>query len=216
MLDTELIRFRINNNFKYIVVDTETEGLSPFYSRPWQIAWIVVENGNIIKECNYFVKWDNLNVSPKAQQVTRFNFDNYLKIAKDPSEALSDLFSYLNNNDYYVVGQNLLFFDTYQINTACRVSNFPGNYDYVSRVYDTMALFKAYKLNIKFPEDKEDIIPWQYRLINFRQKGLRSGIKHVCPEFNIPYDESLAHDGLYDVIKTNEMFKQLIFKLNVH
>ena len=46
----ELLRY----NFKqrYVVFDTETEGLNLITSKPWQIAWIECEGKKVIKKHN--------------------------------------------------------------------------------------------------------------------------------------------------------------------
>ena len=44
---------------------------------------------------------------------------------------------------------------------------------------------------------------WQYKLINFRKRGLKSGQGAMLKEFNIDFDEKKLHDALYDIdIKT--------------
>ena len=39
---------RFNKNQRYVVFDTETEGLNLVTSRPWQIAWLVAQGDKII------------------------------------------------------------------------------------------------------------------------------------------------------------------------
>ena len=77
----ELLRY----NFKqrYVVFDTETEGLNLITSKPWQIAWIECEGKKVVKKHNRFIKWDNLNVSPEAARVTGFNRNHYESVAED-------------------------------------------------------------------------------------------------------------------------------------
>ena len=84
----ELLRY----NFKqrYIVFDTETEGLNLITSKPWQVAWIECEGKKVVKKHNRFIKWDNLNVSPEAARVTGFDRDHYESVAEDPKTVWKD------------------------------------------------------------------------------------------------------------------------------
>ena len=47
-MNESLLRFKRNQ--KYIIFDTETEGLNLIKSKPWQAAWIVVEGDRVIKK----------------------------------------------------------------------------------------------------------------------------------------------------------------------
>ena len=72
-MDESLLRF--NKKQRYVVFDTETEGLNLVTSRPWQIAWLVVEGEKIIDKRDFFIHWPNLNVSEGAARVTGFSYD---------------------------------------------------------------------------------------------------------------------------------------------
>jgi DNA polymerase III epsilon subunit-like protein len=76
-----------NINQKFVVFDTETEGLSLTSSRPWQLSWIVCKGDQILEEHDEFIKYDDLNVSEEAAKVTGFNHTAYLSKAKDPMEV---------------------------------------------------------------------------------------------------------------------------------
>ena len=52
-MNESLLRF--NKKQRYIVFDTETEGLNLVTSRPWQVAWLVVEGDKIIARNDMFV-----------------------------------------------------------------------------------------------------------------------------------------------------------------
>ena len=64
---------RFNKNQRYVIFDTETEGLNLIKSRPWQIAWILAEGDKIIAKADRFIHWPNLNVSEGAAKVTGFS-----------------------------------------------------------------------------------------------------------------------------------------------
>ncbi len=217
-LDEDLFRFRQNSlskPLKYCVVDVETESVNLAFSRPWQISFIIVENNQIKLEINKYIKIHDLNISEGAKKVTRFNNKEYQEKAEDAKEIYSLFGDYLYNSDYYIVGQNFLFFDLYQIRNLQRYIGAKENFSYLNRVYDTLALGRAYQLNVKFPTEKEDILSWQYRLCSFRQKGLKASLEALCKLFNIKYDYNLAHEALNDVKLTKEVFNKLYFSLEV-
>mgnify|MGYP001611259665 CR=1 FL=1 len=217
-LDEELFRFRqdsLVNPLKYITVDVESESVNLAYSRPWQLSFIVIENNQIKLEVNKYIKIHDLNISEGAKKVTRFNNKEYQEGAEDPKIVYDLLASYLYNPDYYVVGQNFIFFDLYQIKNLQKYLGEKEDFSYLNRVYDTLPLGRAYQLNIKFPTKKEEILPWQYRFSSYRQKGLKASLEALSKLFDINYDHNMAHSALYDVKLTKEVFKNLYFKLEV-
>ena len=68
----DLLRFKFNQ--KYVIFDTETEGLNLVTSKPWQLAWIEAEGKKITKKQNRFLMWEDLNVSEDAARFTGFNY----------------------------------------------------------------------------------------------------------------------------------------------
>lgn len=218
VLDEELFRFRQDSlvkPLKYLIVDVETESVNLAYSRPWQLSFIVIENNKIKLEVNKYIKIHDLNVSEGAKKVTRFNNKEYQEKAEDPKVVYDLLASYLYNPDYYIVGQNFIFFDLYQIKNLQKYLGEKEDFSYLNRVYDTLPLGRAYQLNVKFPTKKEDILPWQYRFSSYRQKGLKASLESLCKLFKIEYNSNLAHSASYDVCLTKEVFKKLYFSLEV-
>ena len=84
-MDDTLLRF--NKNQKYIVFDTETEGLNLIKSRPWQIAWLVVKGDQIQERHDKFIHWPNINVSEGAAKVTGFSEKKYYSKALAPNQV---------------------------------------------------------------------------------------------------------------------------------
>ena len=67
----DLLRFKFDQ--KYVIFDTETEGLNLVSSKPWQLAWIETTGKNITRKQNRFLKWSELNVSEEAAKITGFD-----------------------------------------------------------------------------------------------------------------------------------------------
>ena len=76
-MNESLLRF--NKKQRYVVFDTETEGLNLVTSRPWQVAWMVVEGDKIIEKNDLFIEWPDLQVSEGAAKVTGFTEKEYNK-----------------------------------------------------------------------------------------------------------------------------------------
>lgn len=207
--------FRYREDLKYIVLDTETESLNLHLSRCWEIAWLVIENGKIVKEYQKFPFIHDLAVSKGAAQITRFNYNDWKAKSEDPKKVYELLASYLYNPEYLVVAQNGLFFDVYQIANFQRYLGEKIDYSYINRVYDTLALGRANLLGAKFPDSKGEITPWMYRFCGFFQKGLKASLGALCKQFDIVYDDTKVHEGLKDVFLTHEVFKKLYWQLEV-
>ncbi len=84
-MDESLLRF--DKNQKYLVFDTETEGLNLIRSRPWQVAWLVVEGGKILEKHDMFLDWPNLDVSAGAAKITGFTMKEYNKRKESPRKV---------------------------------------------------------------------------------------------------------------------------------
>ena len=80
-MNESLLRF--DRNQKYLVFDTETEGLNLINSRPWQVAWIVTQGDKVLEEHDVYVGWDDLEVSKDAARVTGFSKQDYERRAID-------------------------------------------------------------------------------------------------------------------------------------
>ncbi len=214
--EQDLFRFREKNNLKLLIFDVESESLSLFMSRPWTLAWLVVENGQIKEEYDKYPLIKDLNISRDAARITRFNYNDYKNKAEDPDKVYSLLEKYLFNEEYYIVGSNLLSFDIFQIKNLQKYLGKKVDYSYISRIYDTKCLGYAMALGEKFPEQKQDILPWMFGLSQFRQKGIRGSNEFLAKTFNIEYDKELAHGARFDVGLSWAIFKQLIWRLEIH
>jgi DNA polymerase III epsilon subunit-like protein len=82
---------KLDINQRIYFADTETEGLNLNTSRPWEFAWVVMENGVIVDSQSRYLWWEDLNVNPRAAEVTGFNYKKYEKIAKCPKEVYKEI-----------------------------------------------------------------------------------------------------------------------------
>ena len=199
---------------KYLCWDTETENLNQYFSRPWQVGFIVATLDKILESHCYYIWWDNLNVSPEAIKVTRFDYDKYKSEAKPAKEVLGIFETYLYDPKLFNVAHNLLNFDCYQHNTWRRELGIKPDYSYLQRTLDTNCLSKAYKKGFKL-EEGGDRLAWQWKLANFHEKGVKTSLGTMAKEFGIPFDFNSMHEANNDVKITWQVLRNLIWKLEI-
>ena len=204
---------RFNKKQRYVVFATETEGLNLVTSRPWQVAWLVVEGENIIKKNDFYIHWPNLNVSEGAARVTGFSYNEYAKKSMPPNIVWEKFAHDLYDENNLIVGQNLLGFDVYMVNVWRKLMGMESDHSYVRMIIDTKSLATAIAKEI--PVEKENFINWQYRLLNHRERGLRTSQATLLKKYNIDHDPKRLHDALYDIEMNFKIFKKQLFDLEI-
>ena len=207
-----LLRFDFNQ--KYIILDTETEGLNLLHSRPWQIAWIEAVGKKIISRQERYIYWPDFKISDGAAKITGFNYDKYRDLARDPKEVWDEFAPFLEKDSNKIIGQNILGFDVYMLNSWRRAMGLDSSFDYVNRVLDTKALAMAIAKECR-SVDCDDLICWQYRWLNHREKGIKTSQAHLLKHYEIPHDPSKLHDAVYDIEMTFQIFQKQIFELEI-
>lgn len=204
---------RFDKKQRYIVFDTETEGLNLVTSRPWQVAWMLIEGDNIISRTDRLIHWPNLNVSEGAARVTGFSRKEYEKKCKSAGDVWAEFSHDLYDENNLVIGQNLLGFDVYMVNVWRKLMGMGSDHSYVRRIIDTKSLAMAIAKEI--PVDKDDFLPWQYRLLNHRERGLKTSQAYLLKKYNIDHDPKRLHDALYDVEMNFKVFRKQLFDLEI-
>jgi len=198
------------SNQKYLVFDTETEGLNLFSSKTWQLSWIVCQGNKILETHDEFIIHKELNIPEVVKKITGFNWDTYNRKAKPLDEVWSKFEKYIFDPQYIVVGQNLLGFDVYMIAVLQRLLGQEPEYSYLPRILDTRALGKAYREELERP--KGNLLSWQYKIINDRSLKAKVSQNQLLKFFDIEFDESKLHNALYDI----KMCYQIFLKLKKH
>jgi DNA polymerase III epsilon subunit-like protein len=88
------------------------------------------------------------------------------------------------------------------------------DYSYVNRIVDTLCVAKAQHSDIKFKAG-QSLINWQYRLTNFRKRGMKVSLKAMCKANEIEFDESKLHDALYDIKLNKQVFEKLVWQVEI-
>ena len=210
-MNESLLRF--DRNQKYLVFDPETEGLNLVNSRPWQVAWIVTQGDKVLEEHDVYVGWDDLEVSKDAARVTGFSKQDYERRAIDCSDAMKKFASYLYNPDYKIVGHNRLNFDVYIVNVWRKLLNLTSDYSFIDRIIDTRSIATAIAKNI--PVDKENFLAWQYKMVNYIERGLKTSQATLLKRYDIPHDPKRLHDALYDIMMNYKIFRKQLYEIEL-
>ena len=87
------------------------------------------------------------------------------------------------------------------------------NQEYVSRIIDTKALATAIAKDIKYTDG--DFINWQYKLLHYRERGLKTSQGFLLKHYGIDHDPKRLHDALYDIEMNFKIFKRQLFDLEL-
>lgn len=210
MIGSELLRYKPDQ--KFLIFDKETEGLNLFSSRPWQISYAICTVKEILDIKVRHIHWPDLYVSDQAARVTRFNMASHLRIAEDPEVVLKDFEALALDPQYILAGHNILGYDIYVWETWRRLISRTTDWSYLPRILDTNCLMKAYKKGFAPSGDR---LTWQYKLLDYREKGLKSNLGVCAKEFKIPYDETRAHDAKYDTQINHAVLNKLIWAVEI-
>lgn len=207
----DLLRFNFDQ--KYLIIDTETEGLNLINTRPWQVSWITAKGKQIKSKDDHYLKWDNLNVSAGAARVTGFDHSYYSMKAEDPVKILKDFWQIISDPSYIIIGQNFLGFDTYVLNSWRKWCGLKPDYSYINRVIDTRSLAMAIGIGHK-EISKGDILS-QYKFLNYRDKKIKASQGFLLKQYGIEHDPTKLHNALYDIEMTFKIFWQQIQQIDI-
>lgn len=210
-MNADLLRF--NQKQKYLVIDTETEGLNLVSSRPWQVSWLVCQGDKILEEHDIYVKWQNLKVSKGAAKITGFTTEEYERKAENNKDAWEKVASYLYDPQYKIVGQNLLGFDVYVLNTWRKLRKMKSDYSFVDRIIDTRSLGVSISRNI--PLNKDNFLSWQYKMLEIKTKRGENSMATLLKKYNIPHDPKKLHDALYDINMNYKVFRKQLYEVEL-
>jgi hypothetical protein len=207
MIGTELKRYQPER--RYCCGDFETEGVNLFASRPWQLAYLIADSKTVHEVKNEFIWWPDLNMSKQAAIITNFNAVEYKAKARPPAEVCAEFEARLYDTSLDIVGHNF-FFDGYIHNTLRRLLGKKPDWSWMSRLYDTDALSRAYRKGIA--PDLTNMLAFQYKMQSLREK-LKTKLGNMCTEFSIEYNPAEAHRADYDILKTRAVYEALKWKM---
>ena len=190
----------LDYNQKYLIFDTETEGLNLIDSRPWQISWMLAEGSRIVKVKDEYLHFPDLRIGPDVQRITKFSWTAYNMRKRSPKEVWAEFKQDLFNDKYIIVGQNLLGYDVYILAILQQLLGEKPDYSYMDRIYDTRCIGKAFRENLAKPQNS-DMLSWQYKIMHDRTLKSKASQLQLLKTLGIDFVESKLHDAAYD----NEM-----------
>tara|TARA_R110000822_G_C15338795_1_gene495951 strand:+ start:18082 stop:18705 length:624 start_codon:yes stop_codon:yes gene_type:complete len=205
---------RYDKKQKYVLFDFETEGLNLVKSRPWQLAWLVAEGNNIIKQHDRYLFYEDLNVSEGAKVITGFREESYKANAEDPTKVLEDFIEDISSEEVIILGHNIIGFDCYILNSACRDLGIDLDLSYIDRCIDTNCLAKAIALDIQY-NNNVSMIEWQYKLNGIFKRKIKTSLEALLKQYEIKHSEGMLHNALYDIGKNFEIFRKQIWEIEI-
>lgn len=182
---------------KLIYLDTETTGLDPEKCAIWQLSGKIEINKRIVDKFNIFMRPNpDQTINIAALEATKTTLDTIIKAELSQFEGYNKFMYILDNHinkydtsdKFFMVGYNSHSFDSSFVRTFMKMHSNPyyGSYFWHPSI-DVMLLaaYAAMKERSNLP--------------NFK-------LGTVCKSLGIEFDEDEAHDALYDVSKTEEIF----------
>lgn len=212
-MQDNLLRFNTTDEFVFIDLETFNLCLSFIHNRPWQAGLVKVKGSNIIDKKDIYIKWDtDLSIGEEAAKITRFDLVKFNSLAIEAKKAFIEISNWLDNCDK-IIGHNILNFDIYLLK---------GMYEYfgkdwshlLPKMIDTNAIAKGIKLDQHWKRD-ESFIEYQYKLIHFRKKGLKSNLTSLGKENDIEHDYDSLHDALSDLELNVKIWNKLKFMTDI-
>lgn len=216
-MEEHLIRF--DKKIKLLFIDFETANLclNFRFNLPWQMALIKTVGGEIVEEGkDILINWgDDFKFSKGAEAMAHsYSKERMEKEGVKPIDALKVLSEHLNWCDG-IIGHNILGFDIYLI--KCIYNKLGRDYPDIlakKKVFDTFALAKGYFNNIPYQKGN-DLYFYQYKVLNQIIKGSKNSLSKVASNFNISYDETKLHDGLYDLGLNVQVWNKLKYQIEI-
>ena len=82
------------------------------------------------------------------------------------------------------------------------------------QLIDTLALSRAIQGDILY-NNEDDFLLWQYKVMSLRSSKGRNKLIDLCKKYDIPFNPKKLHDALYDIEKNYEVFKKLIWEIEI-
>lgn len=215
MIGTSLSRYAKDQ--KWCLFDFESNGLNPFYSLPWEIAWGTgTLTSGLASVTVRMLRWPNFSISPHLALKTHFDPRRYASEARDPRAVWEEFAPILYSDEYRPAGHNILGFDTHMISVWRRLIGLPPDHGWMGgglrrALLDTDCVAKGHLKNWTPDVSSPDaFIRWQWKAEEWIEKGLKTNMGAMCEVFGIEYDRVKAHSAEYDIGRNMLLLKELV------
>ncbi|WP_237023522.1 PolC-type DNA polymerase III [Mycoplasma miroungirhinis] len=170
-------------NQKYIVFDLETSGLSPVYNEIIEFGAVVIQNNEIIKKIQFFIKPSN-PISSFTTELTKIDNEMLDKLGISQLEGATKIHNILQNG--IAVAHNAAF-DIAHVRELFKKHNLPE--------LDIIALDTLNIAKILFPQN------------------IRFKLSYVAKKLDVFYDDDKAHRADQDAKVLSDVWIKMILKL---
>jgi DNA polymerase III epsilon subunit-like protein len=217
-MDGNLLRFNLVKKSTIFDMETYNLGLSFEINKPWQLGLLNVVGQEINETHDILIKWPNpprfnsLMVNQIFKTTVKELESRIEQRGVAPEKAFEALDKSFENSEL-LIGHNILGFDCYLVKEFYKLMGKPWKH-LLPKFVDTNCLAKAVKIPIKY-QPGESLIEFQYRLLHFRQKGLKTKLEILGKEFGIEHDYEHLHDAFSDISLNLKVWEQLKFRIEL-
>ena len=212
-MDEHLLRFNNKDEFVFIDIETFNLCLNLKNNCPWQISMLKVKGNEAFDLKDMYISWDTkLKISAEAAKITRYDENKVKALGIKPEEAFDIMYNWLDSS-FKIIGHNVLNFDIYLIKGLCDLNGKPWKH-LVHKVIDTNAIARGIKYG-ELPKKDDDIMEYQYRLINSPRKGVKTNMTSLGKEFGIEHEYDKLHDAIIDLKLNLKIWNKLKYMIDL-
>lgn len=209
-IGSELLRF---SDRKIALFDFETQRVNTLQDNlPFQCSILIMQRGKILGSHNHYIRWPNFRMSKDAAAITRFQ-QHWVDNGDDPEYVLEIFEQYARDPEYLLGGHSVIGFDIPLWQLWRRALGKKPDWSPLQRTLDTHALSRAYKEGWK--PDRENLLAWQYKVLDAYRKGVKTGLGVMAAEFKIDTDPNRLHDSAYDLHINAQVLNKLLYALEI-
>ncbi len=218
MIGSQLSRYAKDQ--LWLPFDFESNGLHPYASLPWELAWATGTLAGPMKVTVRMLRWPGFTISPHLALKTHFDPRRYAAEARDPREVWEEFSPVLYSDLYRPCGHNILGFDIHMVSVWRRLMGMAPDHTWRGGIggkrvaLDTLAISKAH-LKGWTPDlsSPEAMLRFQIQANSHIEKGLKTNLGAMCELFGIPYDRVAAHSAAYDIGRNALLLGELVGKV---
>lgn len=192
----------------YIVLDLETSGLYPGADKILQIGWRAVHENGAVVSSETIVTPGPVKVTERITEINGLTQE--MVDAGAPIAGVLRHFLIVSAG-LSIVGHNILRFDWPFMKEALKEARMLEELDpdTNSRLIDTAAMFKAWKLGL-VRQPGQSHLDYAFGVLEYRVKGLKYNLETACDELGIPTEGRRFHSIRDDVELTGQVFEKLL------